>query len=90
MATIEKHKAGIIIYASYLPKIITIFHDSPDKSHGLIDQQDIEINSDIIKKYIEEAESLAKCLRRGLIAQKTAENKLKPKVRNPYAKRNNL
>ncbi len=89
MAAIKKGSNEITLYkSSPLPMALCVYHNQPGLSYMITTPTSgMEmVDSTQIKKMIDEAESLKVCLRRILIAQQAAENKLKPKSPpNQYA-----
>lgn len=87
MAEINKGKGVIVVLADALPWQVRVDHNDPGQSKAFFGVgHEVPIDSKRIKSLIEEADSLCACLRRILPAQVAAENKLKPKKKNPYAK----
>ncbi len=86
MATLVKEKDLIRVDTRGLPSQVVVRHNAPGESYAGFTFNAVNVDSKRIKSMIEEAESLAACLKRILPAQVAAENKLKPKKKNPYAK----
>jgi hypothetical protein len=80
MATITKTQNSLIVKTIMLPVWVEVVHDSPKYCTSCnSDGMRFGIDSAKILQYADEAEQYAKLLRRAAIAQKTAENKGKPK-----------